>query len=77
MSADQLFLNVPKTKHKFRGDRDFAVAAPKLWNDLPLPIRQASSLSLFKSSLKTYLFFPSPLTLDVDIWLIILYFYLV
>ncbi len=47
-SADQLFLNVPKTKRKLRGDHAFAVAAPKLWNDLPLPIRQASSLSLFK-----------------------------
>ncbi len=55
-SADQLFLNVPKTKRKLRGDRAFAVAAPKLWNDLPLPIRQVSSLSLFKSTLKTYIF---------------------
>ncbi len=55
-SADQLLLNVPKTKRKLRGDRAFAVAAPKLWNDLPLPIRQVSSLSLFKSTLKTYLF---------------------
>ncbi len=55
-SADQLLLNVPKTKCKLRGERAFAVAAPKLWNDLPLPIRQASSLSLFQSSLKTYIF---------------------
>ncbi len=51
-SADQLSLNVPKTKRKLRGDHAFAVAAPKLWNDLPLSIRQASSLSLFKSTLK-------------------------
>ncbi len=28
-SADQLFLNVPKTKRKLRGHRAFAVAAPK------------------------------------------------
>ncbi len=62
-SADQLLLNVPKTKRKLRGDRAFAVAAPKLWNDLPLPIRQVSSLSLFKSTLKTYLF-----SLAFDIW---------
>ncbi|XP_042341014.1 uncharacterized protein LOC121942011 [Plectropomus leopardus] len=55
-SADQLLLSVPKTKRKLRGDRAFAVAAPKLWNDLPLHIRQASSLSVFKSHLKTHLF---------------------
>jgi len=55
-SADQLLLNVPKTKRKLKGDRAFAVAAPKLWNDLPLNIRQASSLPVFKSLLKTYLY---------------------
>lgn len=55
-SADQLLLSVPKTKRKLRGDRAFAVAAPKLWNALPLHIRQASSLSVFKSLLKTHLF---------------------
>ena len=55
-SADQLLLRVPKTKRKLRGDRAFAVAAPKLWNDLPLHIRQASTLSVFKSLLKTHLF---------------------
>ncbi len=70
-SADQRFLNVPKTKRKLRGDRAFAVAAPKLWNDLPLPIRQASSLSLFKSSLKTYLF---SLAFDTWCWYLVNYF---
>lgn len=55
-SADLSLLTVPKTKRKLRGDRAFSVAAPKLWNDLPLYIRQAESLSAFKSSLKTYLF---------------------
>ena len=44
-SADQLLLTVPKTRLKLRGDRAFAAAAPKLWNDLPLNVRQASSLS--------------------------------
>ena len=29
---------------------------PKLWNDLPLEIRTAPTLSLFKMGLKTYLF---------------------
>ena len=55
-SADQLLLTVPEAGLKLRGDRAFAVAAPKLWNGLPLHIRQASSLSHFKSILKTHLF---------------------
>ena len=55
-SADQLLLVVPKTRLKRRGDRAFAVAAPKLWNDLPLCVRQASSLPVFKSLLKKHLF---------------------
>nr|XP_061839065.1 uncharacterized protein LOC133621161 isoform X1 [Nerophis lumbriciformis]XP_061839075.1 uncharacterized protein LOC133621161 isoform X1 [Nerophis lumbriciformis] len=55
-SADQLLLTVPDTRLKLRGDRAFAVAAPKLWNDLPLSVRQASSLPVFKSLLKTYFY---------------------
>ena len=55
-SADQLLLNVPRTKSKLRGGRCFSVAAPTLWNDLPLHIRQASTLPVFKSLLKTHLF---------------------
>ena len=38
------------------GDRSFSVAAPTLWNALPVSLRSISSLSIFKSSLKTYLF---------------------
>ena len=53
---DQLLLSVPKTKRKLRGDRAFAVAAIRMWNDLPLHIRQTTSLSVFKSLLKTHLF---------------------
>lgn len=47
---------VQKTKRKFRGDCAFAVAAPKFWNDLPFHVRQASSLSKFKTLFITYLF---------------------
>ena len=36
--------------------RRFSVAAPRLRHTLPLDIRTAPSLNLFKSSLKTYLF---------------------
>ena len=38
------------------GDRTFSMAAPKLWNALPAELRSISSLSAFKSSLKTHLF---------------------
>lgn len=39
-------LVVPQTRLKLRGDRAFVVVAPKLWNELPLQIRQVS----FKNS---------------------------
>ena len=38
------------------GDRAFCVAAPKLWNDLPLNIRECGSVHSFKRLLKTYFF---------------------
>ncbi len=37
-------------------DCAFQNAAPKLWNDLPMFIRQCESLAKFKHHLKTYLF---------------------
>ena len=37
-------------------ERAFAFAAPKLWNSIPEHIKSASSLSTFKTALKTYLF---------------------
>ena len=50
-----LNLKVPKTR-KCAGDRAYSVAAPKLWNNLPLHIRNASSVASFKTLLKTHLF---------------------
>ena len=41
---------------KTYGDRAFSNAGPKLWNQLPLSIRELSSIDSFKKSLKTYLF---------------------
>ncbi len=55
-SRDQALLVVPRVRLKRRGERAFAVAGPRLWNALPLEIRMAPSLSVFKSLLKTYLF---------------------
>lgn len=38
------------------GDRAFKSSAPKLWNSLPLSIRNIQSLNKFKAQIKTYLF---------------------
>ena len=54
-SAKALQLTVPCTTHSW-GDRSFSHTAPVLWNNLPFDIRQSSSLSAFKTSLKTHLF---------------------
>ena len=54
--CDLLLLDVPRSRLKTRGDRAFAVAAPRLWNSLPPNIRAAKSLDIFKSLVKTHLF---------------------
>ena len=38
------------------GDRAFIAAAPKLWNTLPLTLRNIDNFNLFKNKLKTLLF---------------------
>jgi len=38
------------------GDRAFAVAEPRAWNNLPDAIRHSPSLETFKRSLKSHLF---------------------
>lgn len=55
-SADQLYLVIPPYRLKSRGDRAFTVMAPKLWNELPLHIRLAPSLAVFKSHLKIHFY---------------------
>ena len=55
-SADLELLAVPTSNRKKLGDRAFSVAAPTLWNSLPLAIRQLPTLDSFKSALKTHLF---------------------
>ena len=47
--------NATKTK-KTLGDRAFQVASPGLWNGLPNDIRNAKTMDVFKSLVKTYLF---------------------
>ncbi len=61
-SSSKGLLSVPKARLISKGDRAFAVRAPKLWNSLPLDLRKATSVSSFKSLLKTHFYrlaFPS------------------
>ena len=44
-----------KMKKSF-GERSFSVAAPTLWNALPVCLRSIKCISIFKSNLKNYLF---------------------
>ena len=60
-SPEKMFLKVPfyipgVHKSKVHFNKSFSYDAPKLWNDLPLEIRTAPTLSCFKTRLKTYLF---------------------
>ena len=55
-STDQKLLAVPKSRLKTYGDRAFSIAAPKLWNELPLDLRSLDTINLFKKHLKTDLF---------------------
>ena len=44
---------VPYTYNTF-GDRSFAAAGPRLWNNLPSQLRQDISYGQFKRQLKTF-----------------------
>ncbi len=49
-------LNVPHVKCPTFGGRSFSYMAPTLWNKLPVSVRSAPKLDIFKSKLKTHLF---------------------
>ena len=53
---DPLTLNIPRSYFPTLGDRAFSVGAPRLWNTLPLEIRESTTTASFKRQLKTYLF---------------------
>ena len=55
-SADQHLLTIPRYHLERYGRRAFSVAGPTLWNTLPPAIRQANSVAVFKSLLKTHIF---------------------
>ena len=55
-SANRLLLSVPSSNLKSYGDRSFTVAAANEWNKLPVTLKASTSVDIFKSGLKTYLF---------------------
>ncbi len=55
-SASERRLVVPSQRGSKSLSRTFSFTAPGWWNDLPTPIRNAGSLSIFKQQLKTHLF---------------------
>ena len=54
-SSTSQALQIPQIKHSW-GERAFSHVGPKIWNSLPMSLRNASSLNEFKSNLKSYLF---------------------
>jgi len=52
-SVNQNLLHVPHFNSRF-GQRSFSYCAPKIWNDIPLSVRQSLSLDSFKHNLKTH-----------------------
>ncbi len=55
-SASERCLVVPSQRGSKSLSRTFSFTIPGWWNDLPTPIRNAGSLSIFKQQLKTHLF---------------------
>ncbi len=56
-SNESTLLEVYSTKtKKTLGDRAFVTSAPKIWNELPMYIRNLHNFSIFKKLVKTYYF---------------------
>ena len=53
-SANMQLLQEHKSNRSW-GDRSFTIAAPRLWNKLPINIRTAKNITIFKKLLKTHL----------------------
>ena len=55
-SSNEKLLKITKYNLKTAGGRSFGSIAPRLWNSLPVDLRESDTLAGFKSHLKTYLF---------------------
>ncbi len=56
ISANERCLVVPSQRCTKSLSRTFSFTVPGWWNELPTPIRNAESLTIFKRHLKTHLF---------------------
>ena len=54
-SSNCNMLSVPKVQ-SLAGEKSFFYSAPKLWNSLPVSVRNATSIESFKIGIKTFLF---------------------
>ena len=71
-SSTDRTLTVPRTHNRF-GDRSFAVAGSRLWNSLPISLRQISSYEQFRRYLKNHLFGIWEITAQREAWFSALY----
>ena len=55
-ASDTRIFRVPRVCRRTLGERSFQYIGPVIWNSLPFSVRHATSLSSFKSKLKTHLF---------------------
>ena len=55
-SSYKALLTEKKSRLVTFADKSFEVAAPRLWNVLPMDLRESASLDIFKKHLKTHLF---------------------
>ena len=55
-ASDTRIFCVPRVCRRTLGERSFQYIGPVIWNSLSFSIRHATSLSSFKSKLKTHLF---------------------
>ena len=55
-SSQTSALFIPKPEHRLVSVRSLAVAAPRIWNSLPADVRTTTSVSSFRSKLKTHFF---------------------
>ena len=56
VSTDTRVFRIPSFWTKSCGQHSFSFQAPDIWNQLPVFVRHSTSVSSFKSSLKTFLF---------------------
>ncbi|KAI3373418.1 hypothetical protein L3Q82_022031, partial [Scortum barcoo] len=55
-SQNSGLLVVPRVSRSSLGGRAFSYQAPVLWNQLPVWVREADTVSVFKNRLKTFFF---------------------